>query len=93
MPSLTIRNIPENVMKKIRMLSELEKRSINSEILLIIENGLEKRNRSKPKKHINRETRARLCKRISGKREDDRKTEDIIEDIYKSRSKGRDFSL
>lgn len=93
MPSLTIRNIPENVMKKIRMLSELEKRSINSEILLIIENGLEKRNRSKPKKHINRETRARLWKRISGKWEDDRKTEDIIEDIYKSRSKGRDFSL
>ena len=93
MPSLTIRNIPENVMKKIRMLSELEKRSINSEILLIIENGLEKRNTVRSKKHVSRETRARLWKRISGKWEDDRKTEDIIEDIYKSRSKGRDFSL
>ncbi|MFW5771185.1 MAG: FitA-like ribbon-helix-helix domain-containing protein [Spirochaetota bacterium] len=93
MPSLTIRNIPENVMKKIRMRSEIEKRSLNSEILLIIENGLEQRTMSRSKKPVSRETRTRLWKRISGKWEDDRKTEEIIDDIYKSRSKGRDFSL
>lgn len=40
MPNLTIRNIPVDVMNKLKTLSEIERRSINSEILFIIEKGL-----------------------------------------------------
>jgi plasmid stability protein len=39
--NLTIRNIAENVIKKIRILSQMKKRSLNNEILLILENGVQ----------------------------------------------------
>ena len=91
--NLTIRNIPENIIKKIRVLSESEKRSINSEILLIIEKGLSAEMRSSGKKSPGKETQVRLWKGISGRWKDERRTEDIISDIYSSRTRGRDFSL
>ncbi len=39
--NLTIRNIPDEIIEKIRTLSQIEKRSLNNEILRIIENGVQ----------------------------------------------------
>ncbi|NIV99773.1 Arc family DNA-binding protein, partial [Candidatus Saccharibacteria bacterium] len=38
---LTIRNIPDEVMEKIRTLSKLGRRSINNEILLLLEQSVQ----------------------------------------------------
>ena len=93
MPNLTIRNIPENIMKKLKTLSEIERRSMNSEILLIIEKGLDKEKSNKNKKYINPEMRIKLWNNLSGKWKDSRKTEEIIKGIIDDRSEGRDFTL
>ncbi len=80
-------------MKKIKIRSEIEKRSMNSEILFIIERGLDNDNLKRPERKLSHETRSKLWKSLLGKWRDTRKTEDIIKDIYSNRSKGRDFSL
>jgi hypothetical protein len=43
MVSLTIRNIPEEILKRIRILAAKERRSMNSEMLIVIEDGLSTR--------------------------------------------------
>jgi len=43
MVNLTIRNIPEEIMKRIKILAARERRSMNSEILIVIEEGLSSR--------------------------------------------------
>ena len=40
MVSLTIRNIPEEILKRVRILAARERRSMNSEMLIVIEDGL-----------------------------------------------------
>ncbi len=40
MANLTVRNIPDELLNKIRLLSIIEKRSVNSEILMVLEKGL-----------------------------------------------------
>ena len=96
MPNLTIRDIPDEILDKIKILSKAERRSINSEILLIIEKGLKNyaNNIIVDNPHmISKETQLEIWSNLSGKWEDDRKTEDIIDDIYSKRTKGRDIEL
>jgi plasmid stability protein len=40
MANITVRNIPDGIFKKIKALSSIEKRSLNNEILMILERGL-----------------------------------------------------
>jgi len=91
--NLTIRNIPEYIIKKIKTLSEIEKRSLNSEILILLEKGLLKESRLTENRFINNETQARIWNKLSGEWKDKRNTDEIIEDIYSSRSAGREFSI
>ncbi len=93
MPNLTIRNIPANVMKKIKILSEIDKRSMNSEILFILEMGLNKESINRSNQKLSPETRIKLWNNLSGKWKDKRKTEEIIKEIYSDRSEGRNFLL
>jgi plasmid stability protein len=94
MANITIRNIPDTVLSRIRTISELEKRSLNSELLILIERGLNKEteNRQSGTK-ISRESQIKLWKALSGEWEDDRSTEEIIEDIYSGRTYGRDIEI
>lgn len=41
MPSLTIKNIPDKVYKKLKLKAERNKRSLNSEILTCLESAVE----------------------------------------------------
>ncbi len=91
--NLTIRNIPEYIIKKIKTLSEIEKRSLNSEILILLEKGLLKESSLTENRFINNETQTRIWNKLSGEWKDKRNTDEIIEDIYSSRSAGREFSI
>ena len=93
MSNLTIRNIPNEMMNKIKTLSEIQKRSMNSEILFILEKGLLFENSQKADKLLSKDTQVKIWNKLSGKWKDKRKTSEIINDIYSTRSKGREFSL
>ena len=96
MPGLTIRDIPSETLNKIKILSKAERRSTNSEILLIIEKGLKNyicENPGLNERNISKESQLELWSMLSGKWEDVRKTETIIDDIYAKRSLGRNIEL
>ena len=93
MINLTVRNIPDEIIKKIKTLSQIDKRSLNNEILIILEKGLcnEIKNRNKIK--ISKETQINMWEKLSGLWEDKRSTKEIVEDIYSNRSPGREVNL
>ncbi|HBM16317.1 MAG TPA: hypothetical protein DD381_08270 [Lentisphaeria bacterium] len=96
MPSLTVRNIPDGLLDRIRILSIHERRSINNEVLAILEKGVESQivtELNKPQSILSKSTQIDLWKDLCGKWTDDRKTDEIIEDIYNARTKGRDVNL
>jgi hypothetical protein len=95
MPSFTIRGLDEHVLERIRALAEVERRSLNSELLMLIDRALERelhfaghRSAAVPK-----ETQLRMWRRISGWWEDDRSTDEIIADIHATRTPGREIHL
>lgn len=93
MSSLTVRNIPHDLMKRIKTLSAVEKRSMNSEILFILERGLIKERRLIQNRHVSKETQVKIWNKLAGTWKDRRKTDKIVKDIYSTRSAGRNFSL
>lgn len=92
MANLTLRNIPDEMLAKLRTLSEIERRSLNNEILVILEKGLQAEE-SNLERHISSNTQLSLLTDICGKWEDSRSTKKVIEDVYSSRSKGRKVNL
>ena len=95
MPNLTVRNIPDELLNKLRILSVLEKRSLNSEILMVLEKGLSKESDSVNyvKNQLSTDTQIKLWQNICGKWKDSRSTSEIISDIIGSRSQGRAVDL
>ncbi len=89
--NITIRNIPDEVMEKIRTLSKIERRSLNNEFLIVLEKGLETKSTAHEKS--TKSIQIDLWRELSGKWEDDRSTGEIIEDIMNNRSMGRDVEL
>ena len=93
MTNLTVRNIPDNLITKIKTLSKIDRRSINSEILVILEKGLSNIITKKNKNKISKETQVAIWEELCGKWEDSRTTKKIIDDIVSSRTLGRKVEL
>ena len=95
MASITIRNIPDEVLERIRALSSIERRSLNNEILVILERGTYSEYEEKLLKHkyLSKSTQMEIWKQLSGTWEDSRSTKEIIEDIYSNRTVGREVQL
>ncbi len=93
MVNLTIRNIPDEIIKRIKTLSKLERRSLNNEILILLEKGLSSELDLKERKFINKELQIEIWRELSGLWKDKRKTKEIIEDIYSTRTNGREVKL
>lgn len=92
MANLTIRNIPEDVLERLRRRSKMERRSLNNELITVLEKGLseeESGNRKLP----SRDLQIQIWKELAGRWRDERGTEEIIDDIYRSRSDGRQVEL
>ena len=88
MPNITVRNVPDELLNKLRVLSVLEKRSLNSEILMILEKGLarESKSASHHNNFLSKETQIKLWENLCGQWKDSRSTAEIISDIIDSRS-------
>ncbi len=95
MANITIRNIPDDVFAKIKRLSAIEKRSMNSEVLVIIERGTNSaiEETMKRAKHIPASIQKNLWMSLTRTWEDRRSMEEILEDIYGARTTGREFKL
>ena len=95
MASVTIRNIPESILQKVKALSQIEKRSMKNELLLLIEKGLSEETERKGKEgnFLSKESQMRIWEELIGEWEDDRSAKDIIEDIYAHRTAGRNIQL
>jgi plasmid stability protein len=95
MKSITVRNIPDELLDRLRTLSVIEKRSLNNEILIVLEKGLAKESEYKTnfKNHLSMETQIKIWQNLSGQWKDDRSTDEIIRDIVDSRSEGRSVDL
>ncbi|HQO09092.1 MAG TPA: hypothetical protein PLK90_03020 [Clostridiales bacterium] len=93
--NITIRNIPDDVIDKIKTISKMEKRSLNNEILIVLERGMEEelKNSFGVKRNISRDSQIEIWKKLSKQWKDDRTTEEIIDDIYNSRTLGREVEL
>ena len=95
MASLTVRNIPEDILERIRALSTAERRSLNNEILVILERGtsLEYEEKMNRHKFLSKSTQMELWEQLLGTWKDSRSASEIIEDIYSLRTGGRDVEL
>jgi plasmid stability protein len=95
MANLTVRNIPDELLNKIRLLSIIEKRSVNSEILMVLEKGLSKESDSVNyvRNQLSNDTQIKLWQNLCGRWEDSRSTAEIISDIIDNRSQGRSVDL
>ena len=96
MAHLTVRNIPESVLEQIKTLSQLERRSMNSEILVLLETALHVYRRAggtESSYQISTDTQIEVWERLSGEWDDERSTEDIVDDIYSNRTAGRSIDL
>jgi len=95
MANFTVRNIPDELLNKIRLLSIIEKRSINSEILMVLEKGISEESDSVNyiKKQLSIDTQIKLWQNLCGRWKDSRSTAKIISDIIDSRSQGRSVDL
>ena len=93
--NLTIRNIPDEVINKIRTLSQVERRSLNSEILIVLEHGLNEKlgHLFNIKSNMTKELQVNIWRGLAEKWEDDRSSQEIINDIYENRTMGRDIEL
>ncbi|MFW5690049.1 MAG: FitA-like ribbon-helix-helix domain-containing protein [Spirochaetota bacterium] len=96
MANLTIRNVPDFIVDQIRTLSTIERRSMNSEILVLLEHAVRSYQGSpeQPARlRLSTDTQSDIWERLGGTWIDDRSTEEIIEDIYSSRTTGRSVDL
>ena len=95
MASITVRNIPEDVLERIRALSSIERRSLNNEILVILERGTYSEYEEKliKRKYLSKSTQMEIWKQLAGTWEDSRSAKEIIEDIYSHRTVGREVQL
>lgn len=96
MASLTVRDIPAEMLGKIRLLSERERRSLNKQFLVIVEDGLkshtatlEESRECSPSPSL----QVALWRDIAGKWDDERSTDEIIADIRFNRTVGREVQL
>jgi plasmid stability protein len=95
MANITIRNIPDSVFQKIKLMSEMDKRSLNNELPLVLEKGVHKMEEENRQygTPLNKDIQVGIWNELSGKWEDKRGTEEIIKEIHETRSLGREVEL
>jgi plasmid stability protein len=94
MKNITIRNIPTSVFEKLRLLSELDRRSLNNEMLIAIESGVKELEQQHPRSALGISSAVQLAlwKGLSGKWKDKKTKEAQIKELFADRTMGREVS-
>lgn len=95
MANITVRNIPEELLNKLRTLSTLERRSLNNEILVILEKGIARESKSNSHRVTSppKDAQLKVWENLCGRWKDKRETDEIIKEVIGSRSMGREVDL
>ena len=93
MPNITLRGVPEEAMGRLRTLAAAERRSLNGEILVVIERGLERTEETRREPSVGAAVQARLWAGLCGRWEDPRDWTRIAADIVGRRTAGRKVAL
>lgn len=90
MPSFTIRNLSDELLDRIRTRAARERRSLNNEILVLIEQGMGGAPVAVPGGQVSAATQIGIWEMLAGRWSDTRTTEEVIRDVYASRTPGRE---
>ncbi len=95
MANLTLRSIPDTVLDQLRALAVAKRRSLNGEILVLIEDSLEREaGETRQGAHpMNAATQVRLWEALCGRWKDKRDWGKIADDIVSRRTAGRQVTL
>ena len=96
MANVTIRNTPDSILDQIKTLSAIERRSMNNEILVLLEEAVRSYQTSSDRPNgygMSPQAQFEAWERLIGKWEDERSAQEIIADIYSKRSPGRSVDL
>jgi plasmid stability protein len=93
MAALTLKNIPEELLEKLRIRAEQDRRSLTQEILYILEQAVVS-GKADPYPSLDEALRqADAWTRLAGSWISDRPVEEEIREIYDRRTEGRDVHL
>ena len=93
MANLTIRNVPEDLLSNLRKLSQKERRSLNSEVLVLLEKSVMQDSLGKNLDTISIHAQTELWSKLAGEWDDSRPTEEIIDAVLTRRTPGREVEL
>jgi len=85
MPSLTLKNVGEALLKRLRERARRDRRSVTQEALYLIERALSERHGVSGQSAAWRD--------LAGKWQSSRPVEEEIDEIYQGRTPGRDVAL
>lgn len=94
MASITIKNIPDRLLARLREQAAMEQRSMNKEIIRLLDIGLSAK-RAHPMEYRRglAETQAAAWSRLCGRWVSDTPAEDEVAAIYSARSGGRKVEM
>lgn len=94
MPSLTLKDIPTPLLDRLRARASRDRRSLNREAIWLLEQVLDKSSDPASEVRLEQEAQLTAWQSLSGRWQGSKtEVDDLIGDIYQSRTQGRDFSL
>jgi hypothetical protein len=94
MKNITVRNIPMSIFDKLRLLSEIDRRSLNNELLVALETGVKELEQKHPRPGaaVSPTAQLALWKGLCGKWKDKKTKEAQIKELLEDRTMGREVS-
>ena len=89
MSSITLKDVPEELLSRLRTAAARERRSLNQEALVLIEGGLAARETAGERA----QRQVQAWRSLAGGWVSDRELVDEVEEMYAARSAGRDVDL
>jgi len=89
MSSITLKDVPEELLVRLRSAAARERRSLNQEALVLIEGGLAARETTEERAH----RQVEAWKALAGTWVSDRRFDDEVADLYAARTPGRNVDL
>ena len=92
MPSLTLKNVPSELLERLRSRAEADRRSLNQEAIVLLDEVLRGSSTSGSRRAPGVGAQP-AWKRLVGKWAGDDDTQALVDEIYRRRSKGRKVAL
>ena len=94
MPSLTLKHIPKPLMERLRARASRDQRSLNREAIWLLEQILDTQSDPASEVRLEREAQLAAWQTLAGRWQgSDAEVDNLIDDIYQSRTQGRDVVL